>query len=348
MAHQSGIRVSDGLAERFHSALSDAAVRAIKVTIAGEELEASGGVAAQGTLADDLARVPALLDATEPCYLLVRLDLAENDGAATSRWLLAAYLPDAAHVRAKMLYASSKAALAKSLGESYFVDDMFGTTPDEFSPGGYQRHRRHVEAAAPLTEREKEMERIRDLESNSALPTMDSRRTHLSEAPQLLDPEAEEAMGRFATGAVNFVLLAIDMSAEAVKLVREDSLQSHDELARLVPGDTPSYVLYWYDSATSVFIYSCPSASSVRERMVYSTFRRGFTANAEKLGINMDIRFEFDSPADITAAALADEVAARTAPAPRPVAATQQKFKRPAPPSRRPRAQPLEAASTSK
>ncbi|KAJ2716916.1 Twinfilin-1 [Coemansia spiralis] len=348
MAHQSGIRVSDSLAERFHSALGDAGVRAIKVSIAGEELEASGGLEAQGTLAEDLERVPGLLDAAEPCYVLIRLDPGEEDGGAANRWLLAAYQPDAAPVRAKLLYASSKAALGKTLGRSYFVDDMFGTTPDEFSASGYAQHRRHGEAAAPLTRREEEMERIRELESADRPPTMDSRRAHLAEAPQVLSAEAEQALGRFAAGTVNFVLLTIDVAGEEVKLVREASLQAHGELAQAVPGDTPSYVLYWYDSATSVFIYSCPAASGIRERMMHSTFRRGFMANAEKLGINMDIRFEFDAPAEITAAALADGIAAKTAPATPPAAAaaaTQQKFRRPAPPNRRPRTLPYDNSS---
>ncbi|KAJ2764894.1 Twinfilin-1 [Coemansia nantahalensis] len=240
-----------------------------------------------------------------------------------------------------MLYASSKAALSKALGKSYFVDDMFGTTPDEFSARGYEQHRRHMEAAAPLTRREEEMERIRELESTDQVPTMDSRRAHLAEAPYVLSAEAEQALRRFAAGGVNCVLLTVDAAAEEVRVVREASLQSHDELAQVVPGDTPSYVLYWFDSATSVFIYSCPAASGVRERMVHSTFRRGFMASAEKLGISVDIRYEFDAPAEITAAALAEGVAAKTAPAPPPAPpATQQKFRRAAPPNRRPRTTP--------
>ncbi|KAJ2784257.1 Twinfilin-1 [Coemansia javaensis] len=329
MAHQSGIRVSDELAAAFHSA-AGRGVRAIKVQIAGEALAAAGEQAAQGALEEDLDRVPQLLDAAEPCYVLVRLD------ADPARWLLAAYVPDAARVRAKMLYASTKATLARSLGDSHFADDMFGTAPDEFSGAGYRRHRQHAESAAPLTQRELEMERVRDLESASAsaAATMDDRRSHVRPAPCVLAPEAEAALARFAAGTVNFVLLAVDAAAEAVRVVREASLQSHADLARAVPADAPSYVLYWYDSATSVFIYSCPAASSVRDRMVHSTFRRAFAAAARDAGISVDVRPEFDCPADITGAALAAEVAAR---APGPAAPPPPRFKRPAPPGRRPR-----------
>ncbi|KAJ2003262.1 Twinfilin-1, partial [Coemansia sp. S85] len=170
MAHQSGIRVSAELSATFVDALGSNSVRALKISIVNDSLEKSDTVAIQGTLDEDFALIPQLLEASEPCYLLVRLD-----EEAHGKWLIGTYVPDSAKVRAKMLYASSKAALTKSLGESYFVDDIFGTTREEFSPAGYRQHRRHVESSAPLTEREEEMQRIRQMESSAAeTPTMDT------------------------------------------------------------------------------------------------------------------------------------------------------------------------------
>ncbi|PIA18550.1 actin depolymerizing protein [Coemansia reversa NRRL 1564] len=333
MAHQSGIRVSDDLLSKFRVELSeDATLRTIKVGILNEELYVTGEHQLQGTLLEDLERVPELLNDTEPCYVLVRLDYEEN------RWLLATYVPDNAQVRDKMLYASTKASLTKGLGESYFVDNMFGTVRSEFSSEGYQTHRRHVESTAPLTEREEEMIRIKDME-NSVMdaPTMDSRRSHVSQNSYPLQDQAEDAMKKFAKGMVNFVLLCVDSEEELVKLVREDTLQSHGELAQVIPKDMPTYTLYWYDSTTSIFIYTCPLTTSVRERMVCSTFRQGFTESARDMDINVDIRLEFDNPVEITPAALSEEVSAKASSA-QPPAVPLQKFKRPAPPNRRPRA----------
>ncbi|KAJ2299953.1 Twinfilin-1 [Coemansia sp. RSA 2706] len=327
MAHQSGIRVSEALAAQFRDALS-APVRVLQARIVDEAVEPGATQPQQGALLDDLDAVPALLDDTSPCYLLVQLD--------TGKWLFATYVPDAAPVRAKMLYASTKATVTKSLGESYFVDDMFGTMRDEFSARGYQQHRQHVESGAPLTDREQEAAHIRDLESRAAeAPTMDSRRSHVKGAVYPLHADAEAALREFARGTINFALLAIDTASETVNIAHAGSLQSHDELARSIPGDAPRYALYWFDSATTVFIYSCPASTSVRERMIYSTFRHGFTVTARELNINMDIRLEFDDPREITAAALEAEISERTAAPPPPAA--QPKFKRPAPPNRRPR-----------
>ncbi|KAJ2083375.1 Twinfilin-1 [Coemansia sp. RSA 988] len=335
MAHQSGIRVSEDLSSKFRVELGkDATLRTIKVSIVNEELQATGEYQLQGTLQDDLAQVPGLLGETEPCYLLIRVDTEE------SRWLLATYVPDNAQVRDKMLYASSKAALAKALGESYIVDSMFGTTRNEFSPEGYQIHRRHVESTAPLTEREQEMQRIKEMESSVIdAPTMDSRRSHVSQSTYPIAEQAKEAMKDFAKGTVNFVLLRVDSGDELVKLVSAESLQSHEELAQVIPVDIPTYTLYWYDSSTSIFIYACPLAASVRERMVCSTFRRGFTKSASEMGINVDIRFEFDNPAEITSTALSKEVGDKLPSAQLP-AVQPPKFKRPAPPNRRPRVMP--------
>ncbi|KAJ2467661.1 Twinfilin-1, partial [Coemansia sp. RSA 2322] len=205
MAHQSGIRVSSDLSAAFVDALgSDAGVRALKISIVGESLEATERVALRGALEDDFASIHQLLEAAEPCYMAVRLDGSD----APSRWLLGTYVPDGASVRAKMLYASSKAAVTKALGESYFVDYMFGTTRDDFSAAGYRQHRRHVESSAPLTEREEEMQRVRLMESSAAeAPTMDSRRQHAASAGAVaMDDGLRQALGEYIRGSVNLVV----------------------------------------------------------------------------------------------------------------------------------------------
>ncbi|KAJ1871722.1 Twinfilin-1 [Coemansia sp. RSA 990] len=324
MAHQSGIGVSDRLTAQFRDAHSQP-IRVVQAQVAGESVELITTLPQQGEFLEDLAQVPAMLSNTEPSYLLIRLD--------ANKWLFATYVPDAAPVRSKMLYASTKATVAKALGDSYFTEDMFGTTPQDFSPEGYRLHKAHESSTAPLTEQELEMERIRELESHAA-SSIDSRRNHVASAQYPLDSAAESALKDFCRGTINFVLLAIDAANEVVVASDAASLQSHDELAACLPKDQPSYVLYWFDSSTTLFIYSCPTASSVRNRMVYSTFRQGIIANAAEIGIDIQIRLELDDPREITAAWLEEEVRSRAQPE---AAAAKPKFKRPMPPNRRPR-----------
>ncbi|KAJ2354366.1 Twinfilin-1 [Coemansia sp. RSA 2618] len=325
---QSGIRVSEALALAFRDALTSP-VRILQAHIVGETVEVGAQQPIQGTLLDDFASVPSLLSDTEACYLLVRQD--------TDKWVFAAYVPDAASVRSKMLYAATKASVMRSLGESYFADTMFGITRDEFSASGYTQHCEHAEASAPLTERELELERIRDMEQRDGAVTMDERRNHMTGVAYPLDAGAEKAVREFARGVVNFVVLEIDMGAECVICPFVGTLQTHDDLARNVPEATPCFVLYWFDSATPVFIYWCPAQSSVRKRMVYSTFRHGFIVTARGLGVELAVRLEVDDLQELAADKLKAEIASRTAA---PAAVSQPKFKRPVPPNRRPRTTP--------
>ncbi|KAJ2139984.1 Twinfilin-1 [Coemansia sp. RSA 353] len=327
MAHQSGIRVSSALESQFRSVSTDG-IRVLQAHISGESVEPGATQSQHSTLLDDFDSIPKLLNDTTPCYLLIRLD--------TDKWAFATYVPDGANVRSKMLYAATKATVTRTLGESHFIDTMFGTTQDDFSSAGYKRHRVHAESSAPLTEREQELERIRDDESKVAeAPTMDSRRSH-ARAVYPLHEDAKRAIREFASGTVNFVLLTIDSQKETVNVEYAGSVQLHYEMKQRVPQNVPSYALYWFDGSTRMFVYSCPSSSSVRERMVYSTFRHGFTECVRDLGVEFDIRMEVDDPEELSAEALESEVSSRLV---KPVVA-QPKFKRPVPPNRRPRTTP--------
>ncbi|KAJ1964984.1 Twinfilin-1 [Dipsacomyces acuminosporus] len=349
MAHQSGIRVSEALSAAFVDALENSSVRAIKVGIVSESLEPTNVLEIQGSFEQDLTLITSLLQDEEPCYLLVRLDSTDATAQALSdKWLFATFVPDNAKVRDKMLYASTKATVTKMLGESYFVDSMYGTTKDEFSLDGYRQHRKHAESSAPLTERELEMERVKEIESAAAdAPTMNSRRSHVSSATFPLDDEAESALAEYAKGTINFVLLALDIAAERVVLDHKDSLQSHDDVASSFPTDAPRYAFYWYNSSTSLFVYFCPTTSSIRERMIYSSFRHGLIVTSKNLGVNATIKLEVDTPTELSATALDDEVTSRVPATTTTTGAsavrappTQTKFRRPAPPGRRPRTTP--------
>jgi twinfilin-like protein len=61
------------------------------------ELVEAGRQVACGTWEEDYpALVPSLLDDTDPCYVLYRLDSRDTNGAY--RWLFIDYVPDNAHV----------------------------------------------------------------------------------------------------------------------------------------------------------------------------------------------------------------------------------------------------------
>jgi hypothetical protein len=79
-----------------------------------------------GSWEDDFSAVAPQLEATEPCYILYRLDSTNNLGY---EWALFTYVPDKAKVRQKMVYSSTKASLKMSLGGGRFSQEIHGTVP---------------------------------------------------------------------------------------------------------------------------------------------------------------------------------------------------------------------------
>ncbi|KAJ3385570.1 Twinfilin-1 [Entophlyctis sp. JEL0112] len=76
--------------------------------------------------ADYAVLAPFYASSTAPCFVLVRLDAAADSGVGG--WLLVLYVPDAARVRDKMLYASCRAALMRDLGDNLFLDSTHATS----------------------------------------------------------------------------------------------------------------------------------------------------------------------------------------------------------------------------
>lgn len=83
-------------------------------------------VPASGSWESDFPNIAAQLDATDPCYILYRLDSSNNLGY---EWILITYVPDKAKVRQKMVYSSTKASLKMSLGGGRFSQEIHATTP---------------------------------------------------------------------------------------------------------------------------------------------------------------------------------------------------------------------------
>ncbi len=63
-----------------------------------------------------------------PVFVLIQL-LDSKSPSGKQEWMLLQYIPDKASVRDKMLFASSKGALVKALGESKIVDVISGSIP---------------------------------------------------------------------------------------------------------------------------------------------------------------------------------------------------------------------------
>jgi hypothetical protein len=106
-------------------------------------------------------------------------------------------VPDKAHVRSKMLYASSANTIQRELGGSErFPITLFWTELREVSSSGWKAHERHVQATNPLTEEELSLQDVIEKETDQMQGT-DGKKSHVhgsSGLPLPLGPGVVEAL----------------------------------------------------------------------------------------------------------------------------------------------------------
>ncbi|CAH2312618.1 twinfilin-2 [Pelobates cultripes] len=124
MAHQTGIHATPELKDFFAKA-RNGSIRLIKVVIEEEQLMLGAHKELRLNWDQDYdALVLPLLDETEPCYILYRLD---SQNAQGYEWLFLSWSPDNSPVRLKMLYAATRATVKKEFGGGHIKDEIFGT-----------------------------------------------------------------------------------------------------------------------------------------------------------------------------------------------------------------------------
>lgn len=96
MSTQSGITAAPELIEAFAQAQQDPTTRALLVTIENEQLVPGTTFSKSGSAAEDFEKLSTILTEDKPCYVAYRLD-------ADADWVLVAWVPTSAPVKAKML-----------------------------------------------------------------------------------------------------------------------------------------------------------------------------------------------------------------------------------------------------
>ncbi|KIY43571.1 actin depolymerizing protein [Fistulina hepatica ATCC 64428] len=278
MSATSGIGVSQELAARFSSAVDSKTTRFIKISIENESLVPSLIIPGEGTFQKDLSKLqdPEVLADNVPAYVLAKLDDPPSD------WLAISYVPDTAAVRDKMLYASSRASLLKHLGSTAFSDTIFATSKNDLTAEAYHAHRKHMAAPQPLSEREQEIADARAAERESGLHSAYSASRpngglFAARTGFVWSDDLEEAIQQLAkSDDCRLLIVTVDPKTETLVLQSSTEL-SMASLPSSIPVSDPCYaIVAWPHTLTSpprreiVFIYSCPSSSPVKPRMMYS------------------------------------------------------------------------------
>ncbi|KAK6341265.1 Twinfilin-1 [Orbilia brochopaga] len=325
---QSGISASDKLTQQFNSLVSSTSLRGLIAGIANEALVPVTTIPRSGTFEQDLGQLDGLLKDNEPAYIILRrLD------SGPAPFVCVTYVPDTAHVRSKMLFASTRNTLMRELGTERFSESIFATTKAEVTAEGFKKHDAHVAKAAPLTEEEAALKGVKEAEAEASRGTT-ARASHVSSGVSFpMSDAALDALRRLPTTPNGLVQLKLDLQGETIELADDSTSTAHD-LVNVIPSDAPRYSFFNYSHKYAgvkenpiVFIYTCPPESKIRERMLYASCRSAvLNAATKEAGIEIDKKLESGAP-DITEAQLAEEF--------QPRAEQKQAFQRPKRPGRK-------------
>lgn len=330
---QSGISASEELKTQFAELLSTPSHFALLVTIDSETIKPAGfltdpsgrdAAADASTFEANLDRLlqPRLLP-NQALYVLLRRSPASGGGGgggASPVLVAATYIPDAAPVREKMLFASTRLTLTRELGSEHFRESLFANSADELSAQGFRRHDAHGETAAPLTEEERTLGEVRRAEQEAGAGT-GVREIHLSK--NMTMPIASNALAALkelagAASSKVLVMLKINPETETVELVPSSSSPSSiADLSATISATEPRFTFYRFAhthagaaSDPVLFFYTCPAnpdggapRASIKFRMMYPLMKRAVLAAAEQeCGLVTEKRFEVEEPAEITEA----------------------------------------------
>jgi twinfilin len=300
--------VSDDLHTAFKSFLSTPSERALLASISSERIVPGSTVPGTSDFYADLSTLAPHLKPNEALYILLR---------APSGLTTVAYVPDAAPVRQKTLFASTRLTLTRELGSEHFVStSIFCTDAKELSAEGWRTHEAHENADAPLTEEERGLVDIREAEASEVGGTGRRGAGYGGGAGGRKMDSGEgvvEALKGISEGGL--VVLGIDVQ-EHIVLVSQETGVGAGAVADKLDKTEPRYAFYGFANShveggwATVFIYTCPTATKVRDRMIYASSRRSVEALASsEAGLTLAKKIEASDPEEISAAALEAEFA---------------------------------------
>lgn len=289
--------------------LTSSTQRGLLATISQETIVPASPIpSTSNTFLADLSNLSGYVKPNEALYILLRRadSLSDSDKSLVA----VTYVPNAAPVRQKMLFASTRLTLVRELGGEHFPDSIFCTEADELTSAGWERHVKHTESGNPLTAEEQSLQDIKEAE---ALESRGTRGQGLAQGGQIAiraDDEIAAALQRLGEGgSENLVQLGMDAPTETLKLISTSNATA-DSLAQAIDATQPRFSFYRHSDPESsiLFISTCPSVAKIKERMLYAASRSNVINLAQKDGgLKVAKRLEATNPDEITAQVVEDE-----------------------------------------
>lgn len=331
---QSGITASTELHETFKTFVSTPSQRFLLASISSETLVPVTTIPSQNdSFKDDLHLLAEHLTPTNTLYILLKTHPSESNG-----YVAVTYIPNTAPVRQKMLFASTRLTLVRELGIERFRETVFITEAKELTREGWEAHERHEGLEAPLTEEEQGMRGVREAEMVESSGT-GARKGYVRQAAGGVEVDVGEGVREALEGVMRekgrLVQLGFRLPDERLVLEGSEEGVGKGEVVGRISKSEPRYTFYSNEGEEGVvFIYTCPTGSKIKERMVYSTGKSWTRNYAEKeAGVVVGRSLEGTEPEEIAGELVgggdkAEEVVAETKP-------SSSGFARPKRPGRR-------------
>lgn len=211
-----------------------------------------------------------------PLYIFIR-----DSGKGEGYYNFISYVPDSAPIRLKMLYASTKNTIIRQIGTNSIGKQQLATDMDEI--------REAIEGSngsneTALTESEiveqKIAEQVRAMKVSASTSGGRQLVSQTGGTSHLLsfNVNTENISIKDLLNKNNVISFTIDIATEQVKIADQANITSPEQLE--IISTHPSYTLYRNGSLV-YFIYSCPSGSKVKDRMIYASNRLGFIKHLE-------------------------------------------------------------------
>ena len=164
---QSGISVSKELHDAFNELVASPSQRGLIASIQSEAIVPVQALPSSSPdFFSDLPSLTALLSDKQAAYIILRrYQNAPNDD--DDGYVAVTFVPDAAPVRQKTLFASTRLTLVRELGAERFRESLFVTEIQELEREGWEKHDASGALEAPLTEEEETLKGVREAEAEA-------------------------------------------------------------------------------------------------------------------------------------------------------------------------------------
>lgn len=296
MSTQSGIEPTEGLLDAFKSFLSER--QSILTAYIIEETIELAEIINDLSIKDSIISLKSKLNDSNPQYILIKNDTDDD------LYTFIAYVPDYAAVKDKMLYASSKNSLIRNLGSEYFSNVLFWNDLSEVDYESWIHSITSDSSKISLSNEEKELEKLKNLELNTAL-SQSSKKKLINHSNEF-SFKFHENTNDLELNEGDLLSFNIELPNEEIFLSNTEKISNSNDIPTKISSDFPQFNLLKFKNK-NYFIYSCPSGSKVKERMIYASNKQGVINHFKEIFNSIEKSIEIGDPIELELSEFNDE-----------------------------------------